>query len=50
MHNIIYVVKYEIVFIHNYPSTHIPIVVMSKLSKGESVNTGLHLVHVVPSV
>ena len=32
MHKNIFVVKYEIVFIYDYPSTHIPIVVVSKLS------------------
>jgi hypothetical protein len=31
-HKTIFVVKYEIVFIYDYPSTHIPMVVVSKLS------------------
>ena len=49
MHNIIFVVKYEIVFIHDYPSKHIPMVIVSKLAY-EYVTTGLHLVHVLKSV
>jgi hypothetical protein len=49
MHNIIFVVKYEILFIQNYPSKHIPMVVVYKLSY-EYVTTGLHLVHVLNSV
>jgi hypothetical protein len=32
MHKTIFVVKYEIVFISDYPSTHIPMVVVSTLS------------------
>jgi len=31
-HKTIFVVKYEIVFIHDYPSTHIPMAAVSKLS------------------
>ena len=32
MHKTIFVVKYEIVFIYDYPSTHIPMAAVSKLS------------------
>jgi hypothetical protein len=32
MHKSIFVVKYEIVFIYDYPSTHIPMAAVSKLS------------------
>ena len=32
MHKTIFVVKYDIVFIYDYPSTHIPLAAVSKLS------------------
>jgi hypothetical protein len=49
MHKTIYVFKYEIVFIYDYPSTHIPMAAVSKLSH-DSVTKGLHLAYGLNSV
>ena len=49
MHKSIFVVKYEIVFIYDYPSTHIPMTAVSKLSQ-DSVTKGLHLAYGLNSV
>ena len=49
MHKTIYVFKYEIVFIYDYPSTHIPMAAVSKLSQ-DSVTKGLHLAYGLNSV
>jgi hypothetical protein len=49
LHRTIFVFKYEIVFIYDYPSTHIPMTAVSKLSQ-DSVTKGLHLAYGLNSV